>query len=128
MRSSMVTSGAVTQRLDRLESAGLLERRRGAGDGRTVHVRLTTAGRTLIDRAVADHVATEHRLLASSTVEQRAAIDGGAAGAAGGVEAGKDRAAARSTSLRLGGTQPRGRGATGPHGHVTEWPCGCVAA
>lgn len=88
MRSSMVTSGAVTQRLDRLESAGLLERRRGAGDGRTVHVQLTTAGRTLIDRAVADHVATEHRLLASLTVAQRAALTEGLRALLGALEAG----------------------------------------
>lgn len=71
MRSSMVTSGAITQRLDRLESRGLVSRTPSATDGRVVHVSLTPAGRALIDRALPDHVATEHRLLASLSAEER---------------------------------------------------------
>jgi DNA-binding MarR family transcriptional regulator len=74
MRSSMVTSGAITQRLDRLESRGLVSRRPSATDGRVVHVSLTPAGLALIDRALPDHVATEHRLLASMSGEERAAL------------------------------------------------------
>jgi DNA-binding MarR family transcriptional regulator len=73
-RSTMVTSGAITQRLDRLEARGLVTRARNAADGRGVHVRLTDAGCALIDAALPDHVATEHRLLASLTDGQRAAL------------------------------------------------------
>ncbi len=73
-RSTMVTSGAITQRLDRLEARGLVTRARNAADGRGVHVRLTDAGCALIDAALPDHVATEHRLLASLTDAQRAAL------------------------------------------------------
>ena len=72
MRSSMITSGAVTQRLDRLAARGLVTRTPSATDGRVVHVSLTENGRELIDRALPDHVATEHRLLAALNPEERA--------------------------------------------------------
>lgn len=74
MRSSMITSGAVTQRIDRLESRGLVTRTRSEADGRSVYVSLTDAGRTLIDRALPDHVATEERILAPLTRAQRTAL------------------------------------------------------
>ena len=73
-RSAMVTSGAITQRLDRLEARGLVTRARSDADGRGVHVRLTDAGRMLIDTALPDHVATENRVLAALTDTQRAAL------------------------------------------------------
>ncbi|NUP02393.1 MAG: MarR family transcriptional regulator [Nonomuraea sp.] len=71
MRASMVTSGAITQRLDRLESRGLVTRTPSDSDGRGVHVTLTDEGRALIDRALPDHVATEERLLSALTGERR---------------------------------------------------------
>lgn len=61
---TMVTSGAVSKRLDRLEARGLLERRPTRGDGRSRTVHLTEAGRSLIDEALTAHLANEHRLLA----------------------------------------------------------------
>ncbi|MGK5549006.1 MarR family winged helix-turn-helix transcriptional regulator [Streptomyces sp. URMC 127] len=74
MRSSMVTSGAITQRLDRLEARGLVSRSPSASDGRSVVVALTAAGRELIDAALPDHVATEARLLAALTEAERDAL------------------------------------------------------
>lgn len=74
MRSSMVTSGAVTQRLDRLTTRGLVTRTPSTTDGRVVHVSLTDEGRALIDRALPDHVANEHRILAALTAEERDAL------------------------------------------------------
>ncbi|MFC8450908.1 MarR family winged helix-turn-helix transcriptional regulator [Kitasatospora sp. NPDC057223] len=71
MRSAMVTSGAITQRLDRLESRGLVTRTPSETDGRVVHVALSAEGLALIDRALPDHVATEHRLLAALTPDRR---------------------------------------------------------
>lgn len=71
MRASMVTSGAITQRLDRLEERGLVTRTPSDSDGRGVHVALTDAGRALIDQALPDHVRTEERLLAALTSTQR---------------------------------------------------------
>ncbi|GAA3069844.1 MarR family winged helix-turn-helix transcriptional regulator [Streptosporangium carneum] len=74
MRASMVTSGAVTQRLDRLQARGLVTRTPSETDGRVVHVALTDEGRALIDRALPDHVDTENRLLAALTPARRDAL------------------------------------------------------
>ena len=74
MRSAMVTSGAITQRLDKLEARGLVRRGPHPEDGRVVLVRLAPAGRELVDRVLPDHLATEERLLAGLTREQRSAL------------------------------------------------------
>ncbi|GGT05593.1 MarR family transcriptional regulator [Nonomuraea spiralis] len=71
MRASMVTSGAVTQRLDRLESRGLVRRTPSDSDGRAVHVTLTDEGLALIDRVLPDHLATEQRLLSALSGQRR---------------------------------------------------------
>lgn len=71
MRASMVTSGAITQRLDRLENRGLVTRSPCPRDARVVHVTLTAQGRVVVDRALPDHVATMDRLLSGLTPEQR---------------------------------------------------------
>ncbi|UNO43718.1 MarR family transcriptional regulator [Streptomyces sp. MST-110588] len=74
MRAAMVTSGAITQRLDRLEARGLVARASSASDGRSVHVLLTDQGRTVIDQALPDHVENEHRLLAALSETEREAL------------------------------------------------------
>jgi DNA-binding MarR family transcriptional regulator len=74
MRSSMRTSGAITQRLDRLVARGLVTRTPSPTDGRVVHVSLTEEGRALIDRALPDHIATENRVLSALDTEQREAL------------------------------------------------------
>ncbi|MDQ0794874.1 MarR family winged helix-turn-helix transcriptional regulator [Streptomyces sp. B1I3] len=74
MRSAMVTSGAITQRLDRLEARGLVTRVPRQEDGRSVHVALTGEGEELIDRALVDHVDTQNRLLSGISGEQRERI------------------------------------------------------
>ncbi|MDN3496212.1 MarR family transcriptional regulator [Planococcus sp. APC 4015] len=61
---TLVTTGGLTKRVDRLEARGLVERRAEASDARRRIVRLTPAGRDLIDRAFTAHIANEHRLLA----------------------------------------------------------------
>ena len=71
MRSGMVTSGAITQRLDRLEERGLVHRTRSDADRRSVFVQLSEAGRALVDETLPDHVATEERLLAGLDPQQR---------------------------------------------------------
>lgn len=71
MRAGMVTSGAITQRLDRLEERGLVQRAPSDADRRSVLVSLTDAGRALVDAALPDHVATEERLLAGLDRDQR---------------------------------------------------------
>ena len=74
MRSAMVTSGAITQRLDRLETRGLVRRGPHPDDGRVVQVSLSERGRDLVDRVLPDHLATEERLLAALSPEQRASL------------------------------------------------------
>jgi DNA-binding MarR family transcriptional regulator len=64
MRTALVTSGAITQRLDRLEERGLITRGRSESDGRAVVVTLTDEGRAALDDALPDHLATERALLA----------------------------------------------------------------
>ncbi len=76
MRTAMVTSGAITQRLDRLEARGLVRRGPHPDDGRVVLVSLTDEGRHLVDRVLPDHLATEERLLAALSAEQRATLAG----------------------------------------------------
>ena len=63
MRTALVTSGAITQRLDRLEDRGLITRERSAADGRAVVVTLTETGRKTLDAALPDHLQTEQHLL-----------------------------------------------------------------
>jgi DNA-binding MarR family transcriptional regulator len=72
---TMVTTGAMTKRLDRLEHDGLVTRRRSTADGRGRVVALTTAGRELIDRAFTEHMANEHRLLAELTAEEATELE-----------------------------------------------------
>ena len=73
---TMVTTGAMTKRLDRLEQAGLVTRRRADEDGRGRTVGLTEAGRRLIDEAFTAHMRNEHRLLGLLAAEERDALEG----------------------------------------------------
>lgn len=72
---TMVTSGTMTNRLDRLEKQGLILRRPNPADGRGSVVALTEEGFRLIDRAVTEHVENQHRLLAGMPEEAREALD-----------------------------------------------------
>jgi len=74
--ATMVTSGAITARLDRLEKAGLISRAPHPADRRGVIVQLTERGKALIDEAVTAHVANEHRILAGLTPEEREVLAG----------------------------------------------------
>lgn len=69
--ATMVTSGAMTARLDRLEKAGLIRRAPHPSDRRGVVVQLTEKGLALVDEALAAHVANEHEILAGLTREER---------------------------------------------------------
>ena len=71
---TMVSSGAVTKRVDRLEARGLVERRAHPSDGRSRTVALTAAGRAVVDAAMDEHVLNEARLLAGLDPDERAAL------------------------------------------------------
>jgi DNA-binding MarR family transcriptional regulator len=76
MAATMLSSGGITKRLDSMEVAGLVERRADPTDRRGTLVKLTRRGRTLVDRALEEHVAHEERLLAGLTPNQRKSLDG----------------------------------------------------
>lgn len=65
LKSAMVTSGAITNRVDKLSGKGLVERRPCPDDRRAVLIRLTPQGKELVDRILPGHVANEARLLAA---------------------------------------------------------------
>ena len=72
--ATMVTSGAMTARLDRLEKAGLVQRAPHPSDRRGVVVQLTANGLALVDEALGAHVANEHEILAGLTREERESL------------------------------------------------------
>ena len=71
VRQTLVGSGTMTNRLDRLESRGLIDRRPDPEDGRVRRVRLTDRGRGRVDAAVADLLDRERRLLSGLTEPDR---------------------------------------------------------
>ncbi|WP_181701253.1 MarR family winged helix-turn-helix transcriptional regulator [Chthonobacter albigriseus] len=72
--ATMVTSGAMTGRIDRLEAAGLVARSPHPEDRRGTVVRLTPKGLALIDEAVTAHVDNEHRMLGGLSPSDRTAL------------------------------------------------------
>jgi DNA-binding MarR family transcriptional regulator len=62
--ATMVTSGAMTARLDRLERAGLIARRPNPEDRRGTLVALTDKGLALVDEALTAHVENEWSIVA----------------------------------------------------------------
>lgn len=74
-RFTMVTTGAMTKRIDRLQEGGLVTRRPATDDGRGRVVALTEAGRALIDRAFTDHMRNERRLVDVLPADERAQLE-----------------------------------------------------
>ncbi len=63
--SLLLSAGALTNRLDRLQEAGWIRRLPDPEDRRGLVVELTAKGRRLVDRVVERHVENEARLLKS---------------------------------------------------------------
>ncbi len=70
----ILSSGAMTNRLDRLEQMGLIERLPDPADRRGRQVELTARGLELVDEAVVAHVANEDRLLGGLSPSERAKL------------------------------------------------------
>ena len=65
LKATLVSSGTMTNRLDRMERRGLLRRLADPDDGRAVRVVLSERGRELVDRALEALLGRERDLLVS---------------------------------------------------------------
>lgn len=70
IKETMVTSGTMTNRIDRLAARGLVAREGHPDDRRVVLVRLTAEGREAVDAAFADLLDAERRILDGLAVER----------------------------------------------------------
>jgi len=70
-RSSLVSTGGITFRMDGLEQAGLIRRVRDTADRRVIHAELTDDGLQLIDEAVARHLELLSSLLDGLTAQEQ---------------------------------------------------------
>jgi DNA-binding MarR family transcriptional regulator len=71
LRATLVTSGTMTNRIDRLADAGLVSRSPDPQDKRGVLVTLTTRGRAVVDAALTDLLRSERELLTGLDAAQR---------------------------------------------------------
>jgi DNA-binding MarR family transcriptional regulator len=71
LRATLVTSGTMTNRIDRLAAAGLVRREPDPRDRRGVLVTLSEQGKTVVDAALTDLLDREQALLAGLREEQR---------------------------------------------------------
>jgi len=74
--ATLVTSGTMTNRIDRLAQRGLVHRMPDPRDRRGVLVRLTPAGRGRVDAALADLIDRERQLLSGLSSEEQRALAG----------------------------------------------------
>jgi DNA-binding MarR family transcriptional regulator len=74
LRANLVTSGTMTNRIDRLAGAGLVSRRPDPQDKRGVLVTLTDRGRAAVDAALEDLLRSERDLLTGLDDAQRSEL------------------------------------------------------
>jgi DNA-binding MarR family transcriptional regulator len=74
IQETMVTSGTMTNRLDRLEELGLIIRSQDPTDGRGILVSLTKAGAKAVDSAMEDLLSRERELLKVLTKSQQGVL------------------------------------------------------
>ncbi|WP_067532053.1 MarR family winged helix-turn-helix transcriptional regulator [Nocardia crassostreae] len=73
-KALMVTSGAITNRIDRLAAKNLVERVPDPTDRRAIRVQLTTPGRDLVDKILPLHAANQERVLQAFPTPDREAL------------------------------------------------------
>ena len=76
-QSSLITSGAMTARLDRLERAGLVRRAPDPNDRRAVRVHLSREGRRLAERALRAVIAADRAFLEPLSQRQQDTVASG---------------------------------------------------
>ncbi|MDW6093591.1 MarR family winged helix-turn-helix transcriptional regulator [Vibrio rhizosphaerae] len=72
--TAMLTSGAMTNRLDKLEQKNLITRIHSHVDRRSITVQLTEQGYQLINQALAEHVQTQERLISALNQTEQAQL------------------------------------------------------
>jgi len=75
-RTTMMSSGGMTARLDKLEKAGYVERRPHPDDRRALTVCLTDKGLTLIKQKMPDYIETQHRAVHGLTEDEQRQLSG----------------------------------------------------
>lgn len=99
----MLSSGATTNRIDRAQKLGLVERRPDPDDGRATRIALTKRGRALVDKAMTEHAARAGEIAAVLSGEDRRALKPLLAKLLRALEGGRTGAKARSEAdARLG--------------------------
>jgi DNA-binding MarR family transcriptional regulator len=76
LQQTLVSSGTMTNRIDRLVSRGLVERRTDPNDGRGILVQMTAQGLTRVDAAITRLVDAESDLLASLSPTDQERLSG----------------------------------------------------
>ncbi|MGV3551400.1 MarR family winged helix-turn-helix transcriptional regulator [Rhizobium sp.] len=71
LETMMITSGTMTNRIDQLEKAGLVERLDNPEDRRGVIIALTDKGFDTVEKTVTAHVANQHRIVAPLDAYER---------------------------------------------------------
>ncbi|MFC9893127.1 MarR family winged helix-turn-helix transcriptional regulator [Nocardia sp. NPDC127579] len=72
--AAMRTSGAITNRVDRLTARGLVQRAADPNDRRCIRVQLTDEGRALVDKLLPLHMDNERRLLTALGLDDQARL------------------------------------------------------
>ena len=75
-RDAMISTSAVAQRLNKLETRGLVSRESNPYDGRGTLVALTASGQALVESALPHHLATERAIVEVLTAEERVVLAG----------------------------------------------------
>ncbi len=74
-QASLLSGGAISQRLERAEREGFVRRTRDERDRRVVHIELTSAGIAEVNRVVAELMRRESELLRPLTREERRVLE-----------------------------------------------------
>jgi DNA-binding MarR family transcriptional regulator len=74
-RASLLTAGGISQRLDRLERAGMVTRTIDVDDRRVIHVQLTAKGLEAIDAVLGPYMAQEREMLDGLTERQQGELE-----------------------------------------------------
>ena len=76
LQQTLVSSGTMTNRIDRLVSRGLVERRTDPNDGRGIQVQMSAQGLSRVDAAITRLVDAEAELLAGLSLSDQERLAG----------------------------------------------------